>query len=119
MKCIVCEEDFSVKGKGSGGQNRKICFDCMPEGLSREERNTLRARLYNEKMKTQKKQLGCSICGYNKCASALEWHHTDSSIKDMAPSDSIKRSWESYEREAEKCILLCSNCHREIHDKNM
>lgn len=56
----------------------------------------------------------CIICGYNKCISALEFHHIDPSEKDFRISSGIKR-WELVEKEISKCILVCSNCHREIH----
>ena len=26
-------------------------------------------------------------------------------------------SWKEYKKEALKCILVCSNCHKEIHSK--
>jgi hypothetical protein len=57
----------------------------------------------------------CEICGYNKNISALEFHHLDPSKKEFgltANTNSIERQKE----EADKCILLCANCHREIHN---
>mgnify|MGYP003402983197 CR=1 FL=1 len=56
----------------------------------------------------------CERCNYNRCERALEFHHLDPSKKDFTISG---KSW-SYERlkiEVDKCILVCSNCHNEIH----
>jgi hypothetical protein len=57
----------------------------------------------------------CSKCGYNKCEKALEAHHLDSHEKKFKIADASSRSWEDIEKELTKCILLCANCHREIH----
>ncbi len=59
----------------------------------------------------------CAICGYNKSLQALDFHHLDSSKKDFGISArGYTRSWEIVKQELDKCILLCANCHREIHD---
>lgn len=55
----------------------------------------------------------CSICGYNKCQQALCFHHINPDEKKMDFSGS--RSWESLIEEANKCVLVCANCHAEIH----
>lgn len=56
----------------------------------------------------------CIICGYDRCINALEFHHTDG--KDKSPSYVIGRwSWNRARKELDKCILVCANCHREIH----
>jgi len=58
----------------------------------------------------------CCICGYNKCINALEFHHIDKDEKYFKPAYIIMRwSWKRAKKELEKCILLCSNCHREAH----
>ena len=58
----------------------------------------------------------CKICGYNKCSEALEFHHLSSSGKDFGISDrGYTRSWAKIKEELDKCILVCANCHREIH----
>jgi len=57
---------------------------------------------------------GCQICGYNKCVSVLEFHHLDPNKKDINGSMgaySLKR----IKKEIENCILLCANCHKELH----
>lgn len=56
----------------------------------------------------------CQICGYNRCINALEFHHLDPNEKDFTISGGTK-SFESLKPEVDKCILVCSNCHREIH----
>lgn len=57
----------------------------------------------------------CEACGYDKCNSALDFHHTDESDKEFGISERLTNSIESLKKEADKCILLCSNCHREHH----
>ncbi|MDP3057563.1 MAG: hypothetical protein Q8N37_03525 [bacterium] len=58
----------------------------------------------------------CELCGYGKCQEALQFHHTKPGEKDFAVSgDGFTRSWEKIKRELDKCILVCANCHAEIH----
>ena len=57
----------------------------------------------------------CQICGYSKCPAALEFHHTNPKEKDFDWNKMRLRSWESIINELAKCVLVCSNCHREIH----
>ena len=58
----------------------------------------------------------CQICGYRKCREALEFHHLNISEKDFGISDKgYTRSWEKIREELDKCLLVCANCHREIH----
>ena len=60
----------------------------------------------------------CSNCGYSKFNEALELHHRDSTKKDFGLSaHGLTRSWEKVKAEADKCDLLCANCHREVHNK--
>jgi hypothetical protein len=58
----------------------------------------------------------CCICGYNKCIEALDFHHLNKAEKEESPSKIILRwSFEKAKIELDKCILVCANCHREIH----
>ena len=60
----------------------------------------------------------CSKCEYKKCVAALEFHHKDVSKKDFGISiNGATRSWEKTKAELDKCIMLCSNCHRELHEE--
>ena len=58
----------------------------------------------------------CEICGYNKCIDALELHHLNPNEKEFGIAGET-RSLEKLKIEADKCILLCANCHRELHSK--
>lgn len=62
----------------------------------------------------------CQNCGYNKCISALDFHHKDPSQKDFGISQSrTKRFDDKVKNELDKCDLLCSNCHREEHSNKL
>jgi predicted HNH restriction endonuclease len=56
----------------------------------------------------------CIRCGYNKCHSALDFHHVDPGQKE-AKIDRLLLNYKKSLDESRKCILVCSNCHREIH----
>lgn len=58
----------------------------------------------------------CYYCGYAKCIGALEFHHIQENTKEFDLSTrGLTRSWEKIKDELKKCILVCANCHREIH----
>jgi DNA-binding CsgD family transcriptional regulator len=56
----------------------------------------------------------CECCGYDRAIEALEFHHRDPKEKDFSPSGKSV-SWERMRKEIDKCVLVCANCHREIH----
>lgn len=55
---------------------------------------------------------GCELCGYSKCLSALEFHHT---CENKVAEISDIKSNAKMAAEIDKCICVCANCHREIH----
>jgi hypothetical protein len=58
----------------------------------------------------------CIVCGYKKYIGAFDLHHAGDSKKKFGLSaDGLTRSWDRVKKEADKCILVCANCHREIH----
>jgi hypothetical protein len=62
----------------------------------------------------------CSNCGYNKFNMALEFHHKDKEEKINDISNLVrkfKKDKTKINEELEKCVLLCSNCHKEVHSK--
>ena len=59
----------------------------------------------------------CERCGYNKNFSALQFHHIDPSTKKFTlDARTLERKTdEEIIEEFNKCELLCSNCHQELH----
>ena len=57
----------------------------------------------------------CEKCGYDKCIDALEFHHLNPEEKDFGISCGDTRSLDKLKAEVDKCIMVCSNCHKEIH----
>ena len=50
----------------------------------------------------------------------MQFHHLNPSEKDFTISSSIRLSEfdiNKYYEEVDKCILVCANCHAEIHEK--
>lgn len=60
----------------------------------------------------------CIRCNYNKCMGALQFHHRDPKEKDFTIGRYRVLSWEKIRKELDKCDLLCSNCHDEVHYEN-
>lgn len=105
--CKYCKKYFELnKNKGNKGY---ICSTC-------------RTKLVRKRLKQKAVEyLGgkCKICGYNKCLKALDFHHINPKEKEFNISYFINaKSWETIKEELDKCILLCANCHRELHYKN-
>lgn len=57
----------------------------------------------------------CCVCGYNKSNAALQFHHLDPNEKEFQLTKSVTLSFDKAKIELDKCILVCANCHAEIH----
>lgn len=57
----------------------------------------------------------CQLCGYDKCESALEFHHINPDEKSFSITQNANIGTERALNEAKKCALLCCLCHRELH----
>lgn len=57
----------------------------------------------------------CALCGYDYCIEALEFHHIKPEEKSYQLSSGNCHKLEEDLKEAKKCLLVCANCHREIH----
>lgn len=58
----------------------------------------------------------CAGCGLREPVDALEFHHLDPHTKEFGIStEGIPRRWDKIVAELAKCVLLCANCHREVH----
>lgn len=105
-ECLICGAIFTPKS--AAANQRSCCYDCMPEGTQ------LRRGDFLAKIKL-KRGGKCERCGYNRCIKALEFHHLDPTQKDFTISNDHFKLKDAIE-ESKKCILVCANCHRELHD---
>ena len=114
--CEICEQKFETNSK-----SRLYCYECSGEStrMNNESRKHQKTILRKSTKKQAIKILGgkCSVCGYDKCIDALEFHNKNPLEKDFKIGSGNTMSWKEYKKEAMKCILVCSNCHKEIHSK--
>ena len=102
-ECIECGRSFEYK-RNKGG-TKTVCNSCYVN----------RRRFKIKEQAVAYCGGKCSRCGYDKCNAALEFHHVDESTKSFEISGSHSRSWKAIENELDKCIMVCANCHRELH----
>lgn len=94
----------------SGRKSSYECVKCSSERVDKYRHN-------NMEKAYQSKGGKCERCGYDKCKSALEFHHRVPEDKSFEINKSQTISWGRIKGELEKCDLLCANCHREVHEE--
>ncbi len=135
-RCATAEYDHALHGLAYSSQKMAICnsVKLRTRGILilytmvQKEKRTYadRAEYLKKAVSDRRRKLKrmlveykggkCVRCGYCKYYGALDLHHTDDKNKSFGISrGGITRSWEKMKTEADKCILLCANCHRESH----
>lgn len=104
--CPICGAKFYPKT--AMAHQRTCCYTCMPDGIQ------LTRGMFLAKIK-EARGGKCIRCGYDKCLKALEFHHIDPNKKDFTISNDHFKLLDAI-AESKKCILICSNCHKELHD---
>jgi DNA-binding CsgD family transcriptional regulator len=90
------------------GDGRSRCAKCSCEAVSRRRRGA-------KELLAAEAGGSCAICGYDRYLGALQFHHKDRRTKSFAiGGDGVTRAIERLRAEAEKCVLLCANCHAEV-----
>ncbi len=106
LSCQECGREYDRAVKR--GHSRTHCNSCVVN----KRRTKVKQKLID--LKGGK----CQVCGYSRCADALEFHHRDPKEKDFAVnSNRAALRFDKLVAEIEKCDLLCSTCHREEHAK--
>ena len=115
MKCVICNSKLS-------GKQQKYCSSrCKNRDTNNRHQSYLAQQARGRKRKLgliEIKGGQCELCGYCKNYAALEFHHKDSSTKSFQLDlrSLSNRNWDKVLEELDKCRLLCSNCHAEIHN---
>jgi transposase len=95
--------EFWLEGRGY-----YRCKQCRMERVSRRRRKM-------KVMLVAEAGGHCVLCGYDRCVSALHFHHVDPSTKRFHLSmQGVTRSLATVRAEMSKCVLLCANCHAEV-----
>lgn len=104
IKCLNCNREYNYDR--NKGHRKTLCNSCV---------TTLRINNFKDSIYNSFNNK-CQICGYSKCRQALCFHHLNPQTKNFEIADSWRyTSKEKIIKEIEKCILICSNCHAEIH----
>jgi transposase len=97
------ETDYVLEGRGY-----YRCKRCRNEGVANHRRRL-------KQLLVDGAGGSCSLCGYDRCVAALEFHHLDPTAKRLGISaGGLTLSVDAVRTEAAKCVLLCSNCHAEV-----
>lgn len=132
-----------IDGKRRNLRNRTVCLDCLPFGESnfrqktKEEIRSANAEKSRRHYHRRKAKLGvdpirllretrkqeiidaiggsCQLCGYDKAVRNLAFHHISNKEFELS-SRGFQYSIEKIIAEVRKCILVCHNCHGEVHD---
>ena len=99
--CVMCEKEYQYRR----GYSRERCPSC----------NSNHRRFVLKNKAIAYKGGKCVLCGYSRCVRALCFHHKGFHKKDFTISGNHCRKWEVVKQELDKCVLLCTNCHAEVH----
>ena len=110
QNCEICGEHLTGK---QGRFCSKFCKNRFHQTYVKQQERGLTRKL------ELIQRLGgkCSVCGYNKNLAALQFHHLDEDLKEheLDMRSLSNRKLDAVLEEFEKCILLCANCHAELH----
>lgn len=122
--CNICKtekelDEFHKKGKGHQGMCKECRKNYIREHyLKNKEKYLEKAKISNKKLRDWyvdlKSKLSCESCGESHI-SCLDFHHKNPKEKEIALGSAMSYSKEKVNKELEKCIVLCSNCHRKLH----
>lgn len=126
--CIKCHgtkplEDFNFRDKANKIY-QPFCRACSRAAAKQSyqtnrqhylSKTKERSKSQEIKYNTWKQTLSCSICDENH-SWCIDFHHINSSTKDGTVSSFARRAGgRKFVEELEKCLIVCSNCHRKIH----
>jgi hypothetical protein len=113
--CVICETLLA-------GKQSKFCSARCKHSFTNNKHQNYQSQQRRGRQRRQLliQQKGdcCERCGYKSNQAALAFHHLNPATKSF-PVDlrsCSNTSWQTLLEEAQKCMLLCLNCHAEIHN---
>lgn len=136
-QCSNCKKhlelsNFTKKKANKDGLNG-FCKQCLAiakhndyiKHKAKRIATSLRSRIirFNDLKKKiiELKSKGCSWCN-EKESCCLDFHHTNPSTKEFSISVAVtlqNKGIKTILKEIDKCIIICSNCHRKLHRKEI
>ena len=126
-QCSVCKEfkeldEFYKAARRKDGRQSacKGCHAVQADNSMKkkpEKYSAIRRQSYKKavaRYKEWKEHYSCSFCNEDESV-CLELHHKDPSQKEFQISKLRNAKWEKFIDEVNKCVVVCSNCHRKIH----
>jgi len=127
QECSICKKIFPLTlDYFSKHSTRGLDTYCKPCRRKKNKENYYKNKeKWNEtsrKNKTKQRNrinefkdpLSCLKCGESR-NHLLDFHHIDPQKKKFQISQGERYGWEKIKKEIEKCVVLCSNCHRDFH----
>ena len=111
-KCVKCEKEQEICNfflKKNELRYSSWCKSCLYQRQKQRwvDRKKKAVHLLGSK---------CSNCGYDKNYAAMDFHHVNPKNKEADWKSLRLKKWESVIKELQKCVLLCKNCHVELHN---
>lgn len=117
-KCKKCGKELPISDFDEG---RHQCKECRREyrRQHRKEKPEIHRAQQTRRQKRVKDWLydmkkPCIICGESEPV-CIDFHHKDPNEKEFTIGKHQSRSKEWLIKEINKCVCLCSNCHRKVH----
>lgn len=128
-RCTICKTIYPGSNKYFGKHKNNIkgldtyCKECRRnKNLGNYYKNPKAWNKTHKKNSDKKQQKIFDLKKQGKCIKCeekrfyvLDYHHVYPSKKDFQISQGGAKGWDNLLKEIEKCVLLCSNCHREFH----
>lgn len=102
--CKTCGRKYELNR--AKGHRKNKCNSCSVT----KHRKNREQKVYDYKGNS------CIFCGYDKCRTSLHFHHLKPEQKSFEISGNWGMGWEKMKKELDKCVLVCANCHGEIHE---
>lgn len=111
IECQYCGEEYTYTRVVTN--KRKNCITCVPEGRGADI--SYIRRILKKKM-VEERNGECFHCKIVSHPSVYDFHHINPSEKSFSFGDKASTiRWDLIKKEMEKCVMLCSNCHRLLH----
>jgi hypothetical protein len=105
ITCKRCGKHYWYQRSDRKGATKTVCAACLANAKRTPKKIRAIALLGG----------ACVVCKYARCERSLTFHHVDPAQKNFTIAQHMNRSWKAIEAELRKCVLLCMNCHGEVH----